>query len=337
MQKHFAVALATALVVTTASAGTAVAQNEITFDGLYWFDRNSNGAVDAGEPPAGWRGLRVIDSATNQLVAEADTNGFGRYSVTVPAGPEYRLEIRSQGAYIQTTEPPRSLKESATVDFGLRGGTITGHAFADLNDNGVHDTGEPGVKAGKLDYRDIVQDADGRFTVQDLGKFQHLFEAAENSADGYVLIDERQNNQYITVDSFDQPKHIDVRYAKPYAGNLAIDSFRWTPNKLTYVVGDQVEATFVIANRGDVVERPSFWLGTWADKILSRTDNFERVGDRYVVKDPLQPGQSVEITIRAEFTKPGFAAMNVMMDVSPSGEANTSNNSYVGPIMVDEA
>ncbi len=337
MQKHFAVALATALAVTTASTGTAVAQSEITFDGLFWFDRNSNGVVDAGEPPASWHGVKVIDTATDQQVASADADVFGRYSVSVPAGQEYRLETRSQGAYVQTTEPPRFLKESATVDFGLRGGTITGHAFADLNDNGVRDAGEPGAKAGKLDHRDIVQDADGRFTVQDLGKFQHLFEAADNTADGYVLIDERQKSEYITVDGFEEPKHVDVRYAKPYAGNLAVDSFRWTPNKGTYVVGEQVEATFVIANRGDVVERPSFWLGTWADKILSRSDNFERAGDRYVVKDPLQPGQSVEIRIRAEFAKPGFTAMNVIVDVSPSGEANTSNNAYIGPIMVNAA
>jgi hypothetical protein len=65
--------------------------------------------------------------------------------------------------------------------------------------------------------------------------------------------------------------------------------------------------------------------------MLSQSDNFVRSGSGYVLKDPLQPGESVEIAVRAEFVTPGFQA------VSAAGEADTGDNWYIGPIIVNKA
>lgn len=336
MKKQFAVAMTAALGMLAASTGTAAAQDEITFDGTIWFDRNSNGTADAGEPGAAWvPAVRVVDTTTGLEVANVYANYFGRYSVTVPAGPEYRVESTGQRGYVVTTEPVVLRNQSSTIDFGLRGGTITGQAYADLNANGVKDSGEPAVKAGKLDGYDIVQDADGRFTVPDGWRGQHRLEPADNRANGYALIGQT-GDRFVTIEDTDRPVHVDIRYSKP-AGNLAVEGFTWTPWQITWKVGDVVDASFTIANHGEVVEQPTFWVGTWADKILSHSDNFVRSGDVYVLKDPLQPGQSAKIEIRAQFDKVGYMAMNVRVPVSAAGEADTDNNSYVGPIVIKEA
>lgn len=333
MKKPIAATFIAAVAFLAASAGTAAAQDQVTFEGLAWFDRNGNGTVDAGEPEAEFScPVEVVDNSTGQYVTSGCTNGFGRYSVTVPAGPEYRLE--STRSYVVTTEPVVLRKESGTFDVGLRGGTVTGQAFADLNANGAKDAGEPAVKAGKLDGYDVAQDAEGRFVIENLWLGQHRFEAADNRADGYVAIGQRETS--FVISDVDQPTSIDARYAKP-RGNIAVEGFAWTPSKGTWVVGEVVDAKFTIANRGEVVEQPSFTFGTWADKVLSHSDNFVRSGAGYVLKDPLQPGQSVEIAVRTEFVKPGFQAMNVFVQVSAEGEADTDDNRYIGPIIVDEA
>lgn len=90
VKKHVAVVLTAAFAAAT---GTAAAQDQITFDGLIWFDRNGNTTKGTGEPVrANVPGVRVLAAATKQEVARANTDADGRYSVTLPAGPEYRLE-----------------------------------------------------------------------------------------------------------------------------------------------------------------------------------------------------------------------------------------------------
>ncbi|MET9628690.1 hypothetical protein ABZX92_14630 [Lentzea sp. NPDC006480] len=120
-------------------------------------------------------------------------------------------------------------------------------------------------------------------------------------------------------------------------GDNAVEGFTWTPWKNTYVVGDVVDAKFTVVNHGEVVEQPSLWFGVWADKMLAHSDNFIPFGSGYALKDPLEPGQSVEITIRAELSHPGFQAVNVHVGESLAGEVDTGNNWYVGPITVDES
>lgn len=128
----------------------------------------------------------------------------------------------------------------------------------------------------------------------------------------------------------------DTGHSEPQ-GEIAVEGFTWTPWKTGYVVGDVVDAKFTIVNRGEIAEQPSIWFGQWTDKMLAQSDNFVRSGSSYALKDPLQPGQSVEITVRSELVHAGFYAINVILGVSPAGEANADNNMYVGPIIVDES
>ncbi|MDT7790547.1 MAG: hypothetical protein QOF58_8966 [Pseudonocardiales bacterium] len=120
-------------------------------------------------------------------------------------------------------------------------------------------------------------------------------------------------------------------------GEIAVEGFGWTPSRAQFVVGEVVDTKFTIANHGEVVEQPSIWFGSWADKMLAQSDNFIRFGSGYALKDPLPPGESVEITVRAELVRPGFSAINVRVGVSLAGEANTVNNNYAGPIIVSES
>ena len=84
-------------------------------------------------------------------------------------------------------------------------------------------------------------------------------------------------------------------------GEIAVEGFTWTPWDGNYHVGDVVDAKFTIVNRGEITEQPSIWFGQWADGMLAQSDNFVRSGSSWVLKDPLPPGQSVEITVRSSW------------------------------------
>lgn len=337
VKKYVAAALTAGLALTGAT-GTAVAQqDQIRFDGLVWFDRNSNGVRDGDEPVrADAPALKVTDAVTGREIARVDSDADGRYAVTLPAGPEYRLDSLNYGYYSATTEPVRFRTEGGTFDFGIRGGTLVGQAYADVNRNGVRDAGEITLKAGTFRGEELVQDTDGRFAVQDLSIGHHKFVAADNSAQGYAILSQWDREQWVLIQDTTQPRHYDIRYVDPN-GAFSVDSFTWTPDKLSYVVGDVVTAKFILTNRGELAEQPWFRFGQWADKMLSESGHIRRSGDGYVVTEPLQPGQSVEVEIRAELAKPGFQAMNVFVQESKWGEDDTDDNRYIGPIIVNEA
>src|SRR5215472_6274537 len=105
-------------------------------------DLNANGVKDPGEPGlSGWT-----------ILAFADTNGNGNYSLTLKPG-QYVVEEVSQAGWTQSFPNGGtyavSLSSGATDtnnDFGnFQQAVKSGEKFDDLNANGVKDPGEPGL------------------------------------------------------------------------------------------------------------------------------------------------------------------------------------------------
>ncbi len=306
MKNIIAVAM-TAAVVLTAMGSPAVAQDEkITFDGLIWFDRNGNTTKEADEPVrANVPGVRVLDAATKVEVARVDTDADGRYSVSLPAGPEYRLETLGMFVFGNTTEPIWFRKESGTFNFGQRGGVLTGRSFVDLNRNGAKDEGEEALSPGTINGKAVDVQPDGRFALVDLPRVKYEFVAAEYRRQR-LLLDGEAKRTFEIVDS--EPKSVDFLFWKP-KGDLATTEPVVSPAKDAYVVGDEVEMAFQIINKSEATEnRPSFVLASWGAEnveVLSFSDNVEqRPGSpfEFDLKQPLAPGKSIDVEVKAKLT-----------------------------------
>ena len=143
-----------------------------TISGAVFNDANGNGVKESGE--AGLSGVTI--SLSNGATAVSDANGTYSFS-NVPTG-SYVVTAPAQSGYTQTT--PASVNVTVTnanitANFGYKpvpvlfsiGGTV----FNDLNQNGVFDSGEPGI-AGVTVYLNITTlattDANGAYTFSGL-------------------------------------------------------------------------------------------------------------------------------------------------------------------------
>ncbi|SDP91950.1 SdrD B-like domain-containing protein [Lentzea jiangxiensis] len=136
MRKLCAAAMAAAFLLPV--AGTAAAQDEISIEGLVWFDRNEDGKT-AGEPGVpNEKIVKIVRDGSGELVGEHATGADGRYGVRdLPAG-RYVVSVEVAGRYAPTGR--RSVTTGGgTVDFGVRGGRLIGHSFLDQNRNGGMD------------------------------------------------------------------------------------------------------------------------------------------------------------------------------------------------------
>jgi hypothetical protein len=335
VQKTFAVAMTAALLLPTV-ATSAAAQDQITFDGLIWFDRNGNATKDADEPVrANVPGVRVLDAATKQEVARASTDAAGRYSVTLPAGPEYRLETLDMLVYGNTTEPIWFRKEGGTFNFGQRGGVLTGLSYLDLNRNGARDEGEEALSPGTINGKAVDVQPDGRYALVDLPRGKYEFVVAEHRGKR-VLLDGKATQTFDV--GTEEPTKADFRFWKP-KGDLAITAPAASPAKDVYVVGDEVDVTFQITNKGEAPEEPTFSTGSWSKATLGYSDNIEPTPgsyDEFAVKSPLLPGKSIDVKIRVRLAGTDVEDLNALVRPSKWGDDPFGDNTRRQPIKVVE-
>jgi hypothetical protein len=131
--------------------------------GTVFADINLNGARDAGEPglPLAIVHLDLFGDGVNDLFAATDPGG-GFVIPGVPDGTHTLTVVPPVG-----TAPLGSSSRAVTVEGGVEvggltlavrpEGSVSGVVFADLNGNGQHDPGEPGV-AGAAVSLDLLAD-----------------------------------------------------------------------------------------------------------------------------------------------------------------------------------
>lgn len=152
------------------------------FTGTTYNDLNGNGVRDAGE--AGLQGWTVslISAATGTSVGTAVSDASGNYSITVGPGT-YAVREVGQANWVQTSTNPvfRAVTSGLVVggqDFGnFRRVNITGNTFADLNGNGVQESGESSLAGWQVQLLDgsgnvldnAFTDANGIYGFANLG------------------------------------------------------------------------------------------------------------------------------------------------------------------------
>ncbi|KAA2248433.1 hypothetical protein F0L68_39860 [Solihabitans fulvus] len=230
--------VAAATLVPLAVTGTAVADpgaNSIA--GAVWFDRNGDGAAQAGEPGVTTASVRIFDTTHNKEIGVFKTDAHGRFRVGDLVPGTYTISDMSASGYLETTPGTITCEvgpSQCAANFGLRGASVSGIAWKDLNGDGIRQPGEavlPGVTIH--DYlTSVVTGPDGSYRFDDLPTMDFSAQApAIDPTTRYVITRPHQGpadtdsdfdwaNGWLpdsTLKAGEVRDHVDVGYTAPKA------------------------------------------------------------------------------------------------------------------------
>lgn len=148
--------------------------------GLVWFDRNYDRVPNRDEPGVAGAHVTATDLRSGRSYS-AITDRDGSYVIQrIPAG---RYVVSTDDArYLPTTrqDVPVTVRPGAasTANFGIAGGTVSGVAWFDQNQDGIRQAYEPRVSGipvvvGNSRTASAVTGRDGRYLVQDVPAGNH--------------------------------------------------------------------------------------------------------------------------------------------------------------------
>ena len=112
--------------------------------GRVFYDRNSNGRYDEGEPPL--QGATVL--LNDSIKVKTDANGGYSFYFMKPGEYELGLETAKLPAYFDVKSVNLELRNLRTMEFDIpviKMSSINGYVFEDYNSNGIREPEEPGI------------------------------------------------------------------------------------------------------------------------------------------------------------------------------------------------
>ena len=244
-----------------------------------WKDLNDNGVQDSGEP--GVRGVivQLLNSTTNAVLATDTTDVSGLYGFNGLESGSYKVKIvlsslpdscvisskQNQGGddakdsdFSPTTGESQVVvintlgtglqKDNPTIDAGLftPKGSIGDYVWKDLNDNGVQDSGEPGVKGVIVQLLNATTsavlstdttDAGGLYSFPNLLSGSYQVKIVVTSLPDSCLISSKQNlggddtkdSDFSPTTGLSQVVTIDAKGTGIVKDNPTIDAGLFTP------------------------------------------------------------------------------------------------------------
>ncbi|MCP2097595.1 MULTISPECIES: SdrD B-like domain-containing protein [Actinosynnema] len=177
-------------VCAVAGGGVAVADEATgSISGLVWNDRDADGAVGEGDGVL-WDAYVEVHRPNGDWVTWQRASYDGTYTISgLPEG-DYLVTGGKYGFASTTRSVQRVVVTSegvSGVDFGARGGQITGRIWHDVNEDGVRQDDEPGLVdaltyvASLHSQESWRQEADGTYVVYDLEAGSHVFSTPSRS------------------------------------------------------------------------------------------------------------------------------------------------------------
>lgn len=182
-------------------------------EGSVFMDANDNGMKD--ETEVGFAGTKVslMDENGEVFSAMLDETGLFRFDAVMPGRYYVRYELPEDGVFAQTVSGGNTLTGSgdgigatdwfdfatgaqvtAPVCGGLTLGSVTGHAFADHNGNGLQDDGEEAMAGVTIQLKPSRSDIEAlQATTQSDGAFEltnlrpDSYEMTVTWPEGYVM------------------------------------------------------------------------------------------------------------------------------------------------------
>ncbi|MCC8249114.1 hypothetical protein [Saccharothrix luteola] len=346
-------ALFVAVGVATLASPLAVAeQDTVTLEGRVWFDRDADGVVDPGEPPLVNRlPVDVHDATTKAFIGSYYTDADGRYKAEGLPDVPLAVYNRNAGIYEPTTvSTVNPVSGGGTFDFGVRGGTVRGFSFSDLNRDGVRQAREPDVPGaptvrlifGIVDVAPATRGVNGEYEFTDVPIGSDVSIVADNAPELKLAqpltehdIDPATRQKKIVVRAGETTR-VDVRYTYLDADFVA-GTPRLEPAKDAYRVGDVVTLVVPVTNRGEAPDNPEM-------VVFGSTPEFLRAGDRVTVitpgqefrlNGPMAVGETVDVRLEYRLDDPGFAQFHLLIrPFSALGhrETNFKDNHAIVPL-----
>lgn len=288
-----------------------------------WADLDNDGVIDPSEPQA-------VTSSTGaySLLAAA---GAATVRIVMPAGSE------------ATTPTSRSVtvpqNGSATADFGLRviNQQYTGRKWADLNGNGLPDSGEPGV-AGVYVYLDL--DGDDRL---DLGEPRSTTDANGNyslqfpGAGTYVI-------REVVAPGYLQTFPVGGEHVVFYNGTTPVTGKDFG-NRPVRDYGDAPNTYGTLASSNGAVHGlvAGLHLGALVDaesdgfpSTLADGDNLDGLNDEdgVVLRSPLSPGNAGAIDVTVTNTTGSNGYLSAWIDLNGDGDFADAGEKFVSDMLV---
>lgn len=175
MRRILATLLAAPLLTALSGLPAHAEEGTGELSGVWFFDRNQDGQQQAEEPGATDTFPLEVRTADGAHVASTYTNQNGHYRLPDLAPGGYQIHFTGDG-YVPTTPADVSVTvqpdTTATVNFGMRGGQISGRTWMDDSD------GQQNGDFGPMPGREIrleegaepvaVTDEQGRYVIHDL-------------------------------------------------------------------------------------------------------------------------------------------------------------------------
>ena len=320
----------------------------VTVEGRVWFDRDADGAPEAGEPPLVWTSRTVVQvfaEGTKQWLGESTTDADGRYRISgLPAGTGFAIYNRTASHYEATTGDSLHDVGGGTYDFGVRGGTLTGSVFVDSDRDGVKQPHEKAVTGGDTvrllhgDAAVVVLPApewreDGTYAYHDLAFGRHVLLAQDRWPDFKVAptagehdVDPKTREKWFQVVEADAHR-ADVRYTRLDA-DFAVDGVRLEPAREAHRIGDEVTLVASVTNRGEAADVPEFTVFDDVPEFVRASDNLEvtdPMGIEFGLREPLEAGKTTEVRLTYRLDDPAIGRIHLFVrPVSKLGRADVN-------------
>ncbi|NUT53096.1 MAG: hypothetical protein HOV94_38290 [Saccharothrix sp.] len=320
-------------VMALANPFAAARENTVVLEGLVWFDRDADGLVDEGEPPlVDGDAVRVYNAATKESLGEYRTGADGRYRAEVPDVPLAFWSLNA-GYYESTTKSSYNpVTGGGTFDFGLRGGTVRGFSFQDLDGDGVRQSHEPDVPGaptvrlfldkvdGEVEVAPPTRGVNGEYEFRDTPVGSDLSIVADAvperklapSASEYD-VDPATRRKPIVVRAGETTR-VDVRYTY-LKSDFQVGTPRLEPARDAYRVGDVVTFVVPLTNRGEAPDNPAMVVFGSTPEFLGANDAVAVVtpGQEFTLRDPIAVGASAEVRLTYRLTDPEFDEFHLLV------------------------
>src|SRR5262249_22201248 len=128
----------------------------VTLSGLVYADKNGNGKQDPGEPGLPGVTVNVTDTTAGGKPVAVTTDSLGYWRLQSDDRHTFQIAVVPPAGPAGSGTASYTLKTTESTDFGgyylgltgvpaPQGTGVSGVVFSDLNSNGVHDPGEPGL------------------------------------------------------------------------------------------------------------------------------------------------------------------------------------------------
>ena len=189
-------------------------QGQGTVTGFVFEDINNDGLYDPTVDNLFSAGTLVNLTDVNGVVTIVTVDATGNWTATVPSG-DYNVDVVDPSGYILSTigSDPESITVTTnttvtTTDDGfiLETGSIQGHVYNDLNNNGVQDPGEPDLAGVNVIVTDslgntqiVVTDSNGDYTVTVTGGQDVTIDIDEATLPAGAILSEGTDPTTVTV------------------------------------------------------------------------------------------------------------------------------------------